>query len=264
MAMQLLFTGLIFIAGSIFVSLLGMRLVRKFVPYEVMEDHKEIAGFIYGILGTIYAVILGFSVVVLWEQFHDAEVVADREASQLSNLHLLAQGLPADQQVAFTLSLEKYCKLVIDEEWSLMDQGKPSPNAHAQLLEIWRQGRSLEPHTEWERLILGKLADTLTDLDDARRERLLAARSSLPAPLWFALIAGAVITIGFSYLFGLKNVIAHTVITMLLAATIGLGLFLIAALDRPFSGSLAISPEAFTAVLETWHRPPSTPNASNP
>ncbi|MEY2519604.1 MAG: hypothetical protein QOF24_1363 [Verrucomicrobiota bacterium] len=67
--MQLFSAGLFYIGGSVLLALLGMWLVRRFAPYEVMEGHKEIAGFIYGVLGTIYAVILGFSVVVLWEQF---------------------------------------------------------------------------------------------------------------------------------------------------------------------------------------------------
>lgn len=262
--MQLLSTGVLCIAGSILISLLGLWVVRKFAPYEIMEGHKEIAGFIYGILGTIYAVILGFSVVVLWEQFHDAEVIADREASQLPELHHLVQGLPADQTHAFTESLKKYCQLVVDEEWPLMDKGESSPKAHAQHLEIWREVRSLAPHTEQEKIILAKIVDTLAIFDDARRGRLLAVRSSLPKPVWFALIAGAVITIGFSYLFGLKNVVAHTVITMLLAASIGLGLFLIVALDRPFSGGLSVSPAAFTAVLENWDRFSLPPNAPKP
>jgi hypothetical protein len=253
---------LLYIAGSVFVSLLGMWLVRKFVPYELMEGHKEIAGFIYGILGTIYAVLLGFSVVFLWEQFHDAETTADREASQLSDLHRLAQGLPPDQEEAFTLALEKYCKLVVEEEWPLMDQGKSSPKAHDQLLEIWQKGQWIEPHTEREKIIFAKIVDTLANVDDARRGRLLAARSSLPKPLWFVLIAGAMITVGFSYLFGLKNVIAHAVITTLLAATVGLGLFVIAALEGPFSGSLSLSPEPFTEVLKSWHRSPSSPAAT--
>jgi hypothetical protein len=262
--MLLLSTAALSIGGSVLISLLGMWVVRKFAPYEIMEGHKEMAGFIYGILGTIYAVILGFSVVVLWEQFHDAEIIADREASQLPTLHHLVQGLPAEQTRAFTESLKNYCKLVVDEEWPLMDRGESSPKAHAQHLEIWREGRSLEPHTEREKIIFAKIVDTLADFDDARRGRLLAARSSLPRPVWFALLAGAVITIGFSYLFGLKNVIAHTVITILLAASIGLGLFLIVALDRPFSGGLSVSPEAFTAVLKNWDRfslPPAAPNS---
>lgn len=254
--MQLLSTGLLYLGGSVLFSLLGLWLVRKFAPYEILEGHKEIAGFIYGILGTIYAVILGFSVIFLWEQYHDAETVADREASQLSNLHRLAQALPADQQDAFSSSLEKYCRLVIDEEWALMDQRKPSAQTHEQLLDIWRKGQALDPRTEREKIILGKMVDTLTQLDDARRGRLLAARSSLPKPLWFVLIAGAVLTIGFSYLFGIRNALAHTVITIFLAASIGLGLFLIAALEGPFSGSLRLSPEAFTAVLEGWRQPP--------
>ena len=262
--MQLLSTGVLFIAGSVLISLLGLWVVRKFAPYEVMEGHKEIAGFIYGILGTIYAVILGFSVVVLWEQIHDAEIIADREASQLSDLHRLAQGLPAEQTRALTESLEKYCKLVIDEEWPLMDMGKSSPKAHDQLLEIWRQGRSLDPQKEGEKIVLDKILDALVNLDDARRGRLLAARSFLPKPLWFALIAGAMITVGFSYLFGLKNAIANTVITTLLAASIGLGLFLIVALDGPFSGALSVSPEAFSAVLENWRRASSSPTAPKP
>jgi hypothetical protein len=250
--MQLLLTGLLYIGGSILISLLGLWLVRKFAPFEIMEGHKEIAGFIYGILGTIYAVILGFSVIFLWEQYHDAEMVADREASQLSNLHRLAQALPEDRQDVFSLSLEKYCRLVIDEEWPLMDQRKPSAKTHEQLLDIWRKGQALDPGTEREKIILDKIVDTLSNLDDARRGRLLAARSSLPKPLWFVLIAGAALTIGFSYLFGIRNAIAHTVITIFLAASIGLGLFLIAALEGPFSGSLRLPPEAFTAVLEGW------------
>jgi hypothetical protein len=262
--MELLSTGVLSIAGSILLSLLGMWLVRRFAPYQVMEGHKEMAGFIYGILGTIYAVILGFSVVVLWEEIRDAEAIADREASQLSDLHRLAQGLPAGQTTAFTESLKKYCKLVVDDEWPLMNKGESSPRAHGQLLEIWRESRGLDPQTEREKIIVGKIVDTLTNLDDARRGRLLAARTSLPKPLWFALISGAVITIGFSYLFGLKNVIAHTVITTLLAASTGLGLFLIVALDRPFSGGLGVSPEAFTAVLENWDRFSSPSNAPNP
>ena len=240
--MQLLFTGLLYIGGSVLISLLGLWLVRKFASYEIMEGHKEIAGFIYGILGTIYAVILGFSVIFLWEQYHDAETVADREASQLSNLHRLAQALPADQQAPFSLSLEKYCRLVVDEEWPLMDQRKPSAKTHEQLLDIWRKGQAFDPGTEREKIILGKIVDTLTNFDDARRDRLLAARSSLPKPLWFVLIAGAVLTIGFSYLFGIRNAIAHTVITIFLAASIGLGLFLIAALEGPFSGALSFRP----------------------
>jgi hypothetical protein len=254
--MQLLLTGLLYIGGSVVISLIGLWLVRKFAPYEIMEGHKEIAGFIYGILGTIYAVILGFSVIFLWEQYHDAEIIADREASQLSDLHRLAQALPAAQRDPFTSALLKYCTLVVEEEWTLMDQRKPSANAHEQLMQIWQKGQAFEPVTEREKIILAKIVDTLANLDDARRSRLLAARSTLPKPLWFVLIAGAVITIGFSYLFGLRSVVAHTVITIFLAASIGLGLFLIAALEGPFSGSLRLSPDAFTAVLEGWRQSP--------
>jgi Protein of unknown function (DUF4239) len=252
--MQLLDLSFLYVFGSVLISLAGMAVVRKIAPHEVMEGHREVAGFIYGVLGTIYAVILGFSVIVLWDQFHEAEVIADREASYLGSLYRLAQWWPADQMQAFTRSVQKYCRLVIDDEWPLMDQGKYSPKTREQFLEIWRECRSLEPRTEVEKIIFGKMLDTMANLDDARRGRILAARDKLPKPIWFVLISGAVITIGFSYLFGLKNVVAHAVMTMLLATSIGLGLFLIAGLEGPFSGSLSISPEAFKALMETFDR----------
>ena len=75
--MPLFLIGLYFIGGTVVISLLGMWAVRKIVPRELLDQHKEIAGFIYAVIGAIYGVILGFSVVVLWEQFHEAEDRAD-------------------------------------------------------------------------------------------------------------------------------------------------------------------------------------------
>src|ERR1700693_3118221 len=166
--MQLLDLSCLYVFGSVLISLAGMVVVRKIAPNEVMEGHKEVAGFIYGVLGTIYAVILGFSILVLWDQFHEAEVMADREASYLGSLYRLAQRLPADQMQAFTSSVRKYCRLVIDDEWPLMDQGKYSPKAREQFLEIWRECGSLEPRTDVEKIIFGTMLGTMTNLDDAR------------------------------------------------------------------------------------------------
>jgi Protein of unknown function (DUF4239) len=252
--MQLLDLSFLYVFGSVLISLAGMVMVRKIAPHEVMEGHKEVAGYIYGVLGTIYAVILGFSVIVLWDQFHEAEVMADREASYLGSLYRLAQRLPGDQMQAFMRSVQSYCRLLIDDEWPLMDHGKYSPKAREQFLEIWNECGSLEPRTEVEKIVFGRMLDTMANLDDARRGRMLAARERLPQPIWFVLISGAVITIGFSYLFGLKNVVAQVVMTMLLATAIGLGLSLIAGLEGPFSGSLSISPQPFKALMETFER----------
>jgi hypothetical protein len=90
-------------------------------------------------------------------------------------------------------------------------------------------------------------------LGDARRERLLAASEGLPTILWVVLIGGGVITIAFTYLFGLESTVVHTLMVAALALVLSLSLFSIAALDHPFRGDVRIHPDALEQDLERFH-----------
>jgi cation transporter-like permease len=90
-------------------------------------------------------------------------------------------------------------------------------------------------------------------LGDARRERLLAANGGLPTILWVVLIGGGVITIAFTYLFGLENTVVHTLMVASLALIIALSLFTVATLNHPFKGDVRIHPDAFEQVLDRFH-----------
>src|SRR5436305_1854749 len=80
--------------------------------------------------------------------------------------------------------------------------------------------------------------------------------STLPEQLWWVLMAGGVITIGFTYFFGVRSLGAQILMVAALAGMISLTLFLILSLDLPFSGDLAVPPTAMThAVAEFAHAP---------
>jgi hypothetical protein len=68
--------------------------------------------------------------------------------------------------------------------------------------------------------------------------------SELPAPLWVVLLAGALLTIGFSYFFSLESFRAQAAMLAILATLIGLSLFVILTLDLPYTGSVAVKPDA--------------------
>jgi hypothetical protein len=61
---------------------------------------------------------------------------------------------------------------------------------------------------------------------------------------------GGMVTVGFTYLFGLDNAWAHRLMVGALAGVIVLALFTIGALEYPFSGGARITPGAFELVLE--------------
>jgi uncharacterized membrane protein YciS (DUF1049 family) len=66
--------------------------------------------------------------------------------------------------------------------------------------------------------------------------------------VWWIIALGAMLTVSFTYLFGLPNFKMHVVITGLLAASLAIVVVLIVALDYPFRGRLSVSDEAFHAV----------------
>ena len=60
------------------------------------------------------------------------------------------------------------------------------------------------------------------------------------------------VTVGFTYLFGLRNTGAHRLMVMSLTAVIALVLFTIWAMEYPFSGGATLEPSAFELILERF------------
>jgi hypothetical protein len=76
---------LVVIVGlTVMLSIGGMLLVRRWIPLAVLQSHNEVAGFIYAVVGVVYAVLLAFTAIVVWEQHTHAESVAAQEASELA------------------------------------------------------------------------------------------------------------------------------------------------------------------------------------
>ena len=81
---------------------------------------------------------------------------------------------------------------------------------------------------------------------------MVEAEEGIPAVLWAVLVLGGIVTVGFTYLFGLENTWSHRLMVAAVAGLIGLVLFTIGALEYPFSGGARIGPGAFELVLERF------------
>jgi ABC-type branched-subunit amino acid transport system permease subunit len=90
------------------------------------------------------------------------------------------------------------------------------------------------------------------DAVDARRSRLLQVREGIPNLLWVVLVIGGVITVSFTYLFGLKSNRTHALMVAALTLVICGILFTIAEFNNPFSGVVEIRPDAFKEMLGSF------------
>ena len=72
--------------------------------------------------------------------------------------------------------------------------------------------------------------------------------------MWVVLVVGGVITIAFTFLFGLETLWLHALAVAALTVVVTLIIYTIAVLDYPFNGDLRVGPEAFELVLDRIER----------
>jgi hypothetical protein len=251
--------GLLIVAVAVVVAVGGLVLVQRLVPTEWRKQHNDVAGFIYAVLGVSYAVLLGLVLVAVWEKWDAAEATTTNEANELAGIFWWAHALPQPEGRHIQELVRSYARVVVEEEWPLMAQGGgSSPEAWDTLDELRGTILGLEPPTDaqqmgYDQMRYAEMLEQLHDLGNARRERLLAAGQGLPTILWFVLILGGVITVGFTYLFGLENTLVHLIMVGSLALIISLSLFTVAALDHPFNGDIRIHPAAYEQDLQRFH-----------
>jgi hypothetical protein len=248
--LQTIAQAVIFIGGSVLLALLGVLLVRRTVALDVQMEQNEVAGFFIAVLGAVYGVLLAFAVILVWEQYADAKITAENEANSLGDVYNIAIGISEPTRSQIHMAALAYARTVIDEEWTTQSDGIESRDAWLRLEEIWALVRQYNANGPREQALHQQLLTDMDDLTDARRMRLLAARDGVPRLVWSVLIGGGVVTVLFTYFFGLKNFRAQLAMTALYVAAIGFVLFLVAAIDYPYTGVVSVGPEAMTLVLE--------------
>jgi hypothetical protein len=93
----------------------------------------------------------------------------------------------------------------------------------------------------------------LNNLAEYRRLRIFAGNNTVPPVVWLVLLVGSVISISYTYFFGMKNIRAQYLIAGSLTVTITMILYLIYVLDHPFTGSSMVSSEPLKQVMQILH-----------
>jgi uncharacterized membrane protein YraQ (UPF0718 family) len=244
--------GLLIVTVSVLVAVAGLALVQRLVPSQLRQEHNDVAGFIYAVLGVIYAVLIALMVIAAWEDFAEARDTVEREASELDDVFRLAHPLPDPEGRQLQELARSYAQVVVGEEWALMAQGRTSPRAWDLLDDMTLQLEEVEVRTKADQVLYGEALDRTNELADARNARLVEAGEGIPTVLWGVLVVGGIMVVGFTYLFGLENSLVHMLMVAALALVISSVLFTIGVLEHPFSGDVRVGPEAFELVLERF------------
>lgn len=248
---QVVVDAVIILGLCVGISLLLLLLLRALIPVDRLKPHNEVSGFVYASIGVIYAVILGFVVITVWEEYRESEASVHLEANAVRDLHRIADGFPDPSRQDVQDGLVAYASAVVNEEWPAMRAGDTSGEQSIDEIDaLWAAVYEIELTTPAEEGLYASAIDQIVTLSNDRRERLEDAGSGLMAMMWAVMIGGATLTVLFPCLFGVDNRLVHSLIIGTLAASIGLLLFVVYELDRPFSGDINVPSSAMTLVLD--------------
>src|SRR5215468_9767098 len=183
-------------------SLLAMLAVNRYWPVSQRKMHNDLIGWQLSVLGTTYAVIMGFMLYTVWSDYGAASANATQEASQVVKLHRLAAGLPEPQQTEMRSLAVAYADAVLNREWPQMAQGKVPTESDELSRRMWQTLMSIKGGSYSETNAVDHSLYELSTLMACRQTRQLQVTSRLPGILWSVLWIGGVLTLFSACMFG--------------------------------------------------------------
>jgi hypothetical protein len=220
-----------------------MFLIRRFAPHEYFLGEVERRAGVFGFVGTAFAVLLAFVVLEAFGSFNDARAGAESEATSVVELSRGSEFFaPVDREL-LAGRLICYARAVIDDEWPTMRDGERS-----QLVQRWvgllgGALRAIDVGSPSREAAFLQLLEQEASRVEGRRVRLSESIRILPTPVWFILVLGAGLTIGFAFLFvdRRESFVIQGSIIGAVSALVTSGLLLVWFLDHPYadeSGSI--------------------------
>jgi hypothetical protein len=231
-------------------SMLFMAALNRLWPREKRQVHNDLIGWQLNILGTTYAVILGFMLYTVWTDFGSANLNVDLEASALRNVYRLAEGLPEQQRVRLQIQARSYADAVINQDWPEMARDQLPEESHNINQAMWKTLMSVKLATPSEITAEDHALSEMSTLTEHRRTRLLQSAYHLPTIFWGVLLIGGFLTITSASMFGSANTTLHSVQVFSFTLLITLVLLAIADVNLPFRGWVHISNYAFIRAQE--------------
>jgi len=242
--------GVLIVGTSVFMSVAGLMIVRRYISHKVLKGHNDIAGAIFGTIGMAYTVLLAFVVVVAWQGFDRSSQKVETEANCLIDIARDSSAFGSEFHEHVIVLAKEYGKSVIKDEWPLLAKGEGSSHTRDAFENIFSLYTSYMPQNKREEIFLSESVKNLNMLGELRRSRIFDSKQGIHPILWMVLLAGGVVTVIFTFFFGSDNHQAQILMTSLLAALIALILYTILMLDFPFTGNVSIEPTAFCQMYK--------------
>jgi hypothetical protein len=248
------------VLGLCALALCGLLLVRhRLLPrLRVATEDSEFSGAMLQAVMVFYGLAVALIAVSVWQTYDNADGLASQEAACLAALYRDVSLYPEPHRSALQQDVKDYLEFVIHEAWPAQAQGKIVPTPPDLVKRMIRDFMGFVPANEQQKLQHAEALRALNEAIKATRLRVDAASASLPGIMWLVIGVGALLSLSTSFFFKVQDARLHGIMVVLLASFMGLIIFMILALDRPFRGELGVRPDAYQIIYDQLIVPSAT------
>lgn len=235
--------GLVVFGGTALVTAVIYWIIMRLATGDRARSFKAVSPGLLSPLGVMFGLLVAFIAAQVWGDIERANTSVNREASALRAVVLLSRVFPADVQVRVRALISQHIQEVQAVEWPAMAHQRVTlamiPPSVGQLLELTL---TLPVAGEGQVAAQREIVANLDNALDARRQRILVSRAQVNWVKWFVLLAEAACTLTCIAVVHSDNRAAARIALGLFGTAIAVGIFLLVAHDRPFTGQLSVSP----------------------
>jgi len=249
-----LFVLWVFVLAVVVVSVLlamgSIWLAKKTVPASAASQYNSSLAPFLTTVALVYGSLLGFTVVVAWEQFSSAAANVTAESSTLTTMYGQTAGLPESQRAPLRALLRTYTTAVQDE-WDRQDPGARGETEREVITQMYRVLGEQWTGSQ-NNAVSGEFLSQVTVLASERSTRILDTKPRIPGLLWAGLLLGGIVLVGMLGFTRLDSLRGHRLLSAAVAVLLGLLLAVVFWLDHPFGSQLGATPSPFDQVLQVF------------
>ncbi len=244
-------TTLFLIISAIIVGLSLTTTVLSRRIFTVDQLKKENSGIARAnsVVSGVYSILVGFAIYGLFHNFHDAEFNTYHEADSLKNINIYSKNLSGTTHSLIEEQVKKYAQIVIYKDWPAMAKGELIGDESGKAIQDIRHILFNHPVTiPIQKAMVNNILEEIKNLCRDRDERINLSTKSLRKEISITAFCVSLLCIFLSSINGMRLNI-HLTCSLTVCFAISFTLFLMVALDRPFSGPFSVQPDPFQRIL---------------
>ena len=217
----------------------------------VGKEHNPAMSPFIAVVALVYGALVGFTVVVSWQQFSSAEAIVANEASALTTMYRQTVAMQEPERTQVQQLLRKYATAVETSDPNKQASDGSIDNARSAITKMYRIIGNQPPGVA-SSPINAEFLNQLTVLASDRTQRIIDTRPRIPPLLWTGLVFGAVVLVALTGFLRLGSTFGHAMVSSAIAVLLALLLCIVFSLDHPISTEEKLTSAPFQHALEVF------------